>query len=107
MKPEKTITRGYRSRITAKEMLKMAEGKTFTIEKNPPAPVRADQAQLQSILQKIDRTVEVIQVGQAFTMPMNVKHSIQRHIKEKHHKMKFRFAAIPDNPDMMRIYRIS
>lgn len=98
------IKNGIR-RISAAEVAAMGEGKLFQIEKTPPPILRADQAAVQIVLQKVDRTVEHIEAGQAFIMPANIKNSVHRHLKENYPKNRFRFTAIPDNPNQMRIYR--
>jgi hypothetical protein len=81
------------------------EGDTFKIEKEPPPPVRAGSVEAEMFNAKLDRSVKATPLNGAFIIPSAGKPAAQRHLKD-HADFAFKYFVIPDNQEMMRVYKI-
>lgn len=99
---KKTAKRAYTKRAG-----RPADGiDAFTVEEAPPPPVRGASPEKLMILIKVEKTLRIVQPGQAFIIPTEWRHTIERYLKRHYPSERFEFNRIADNPDALRIYRL-
>lgn len=105
---KKTAKKTPAKRRYKKRTQKLVDGTdAFTVEEAPPPLVRGATPEKLKILAKVEKTLHIVQPGQAFIIPTEWRHTIERYLKRHYPVERFEFNRIPDNPDAMRIYRLA
>jgi hypothetical protein len=77
------------------------------IETAPPPPLRGASLEKLEFLDKVDRTLEFVQTGQAFIIPIERRDIVAAHLKRKYADERWPFMKIANNPKSLRVYRLA
>lgn len=80
-------------------------GDTFIIEMNPPKRIRGVNPEAAKILEKVEKTVVNVQIGQAFLIPKVYEHTIKRYLRQEHKQFNFLYSAVDNNDAAVRVYK--